>query len=269
MAIVSIIGAGRIGAALAERARNADLPVDLITRTDGWEGLRSSEGPVLVAVRNDGLGEVVERTPEPRRRDLVFVQNGAIRERLAELGVGDADRGLVYFLVASRGGPVVGGQASIFTGRLADEVAAWFRALGLAARAVDRATFPAYEWEKHVWIAAHGVLCPALAATVGEVGTTHRTQLMELVAEWAAVGEAEWGVRTPPDELVGRLTVYSAEIQDYRPTLKAFDDRNGWFVDAAARRGLPAGVHLRLVEQADAELGAQARERYRAISRGR
>ncbi len=266
MAIVSIIGAGRIGTALANRAEATSQPVALIRRTEGWETLGTSEGPILVAVRNGDLADVVARTPEARRGDLVFLQNGAIRQRLAELGVADADRGLIYFLVASRGGPVIGGQTSYFTGHHADAVVAWFSALGLAAAAVDRGAFAAWEWEKLVWIAAHGVLCPALDATVGEVGTVHRDALLELVTEWAPLGEAEWGVTTPPVALVDRLAVYSSEIPDYRPTLKAWGDRNGWFVDVAARHGLPADVHLGWIERADPALGAQARE---TLSRGR
>ncbi|MEO0602078.1 MAG: hypothetical protein AAF211_11625 [Myxococcota bacterium] len=266
MASVTIIGAGRIGTALAERARAASAEVALVTRTDGWAGLGESTGPILVATRNDGLADVVARTPESRRADLVFLQNGAIRTRLADLGVPDADRGLIYFLVASRGGPVAGGQTSIFTGRHASTVADWFAALGLAARAVDREAFGTWEWEKHVWIAAHGVLCPALGATVGQVGIAHHDALFDLVSEWAALGEAEWGVATPPADLVDRLVVYSSEIPDYRPTLKAWDDRNGWFVEVAARHGLPADVHLRFVEMADASLAARARAQ---LSRGR
>ncbi|MEM6927004.1 MAG: hypothetical protein AAF602_08760 [Myxococcota bacterium] len=266
MASVTIIGAGRIGTALAERARAAGVEGSLVTRTEGWEGLVGGAGPILVATRNDGLADVVARTPEARRADLVFLQNGAIRTRLADLGVPEADRGLLYFLVASRGGRVVGGQTSVFTGRHASTIVDWFTALGLAARAVEREAFGTWEWEKHVWIAAHGVLCPALDATVGQVGIAHHDALFELVAEWVALGEAEWGVSTPPGDLVDRLVVYSSEIPDYRPTLKAWDDRNGWVVGVAARHGLPADVHLRFVEMADASLAARARAQ---LSRGR
>lgn len=266
MEIVSIIGAGRIGTALRDRALAAGASVALITRTEGWDGLATTEGPILVAVRNDSLADVVARTPEARRGDLVFLQNGAIRDRLAELGLADADRGLVYFLVASVGGPVVGGQTSVFTGRHADAVVAWFQTMKLPAKAVDGPTFAAYEWEKLVWICAHGVLCPALHATVGDVGWNHREELLELVQEWAALGEAEWGVTTAPADLVDHLVLYSAEIPGYRPTLKGFDDRNGWLVDVAARHGLPADVHLRWIEQADPALAAEARLR---LSRGR
>jgi len=261
MADVTIIGAGRIGTALRDRAIDAGAPARLVTRAEGWDDLADGEGPILVAVRNHDLADVVARTPEPRRADLMFVQNGAIRERLARLGVADADRGLLYFLVASRGGPMLGEQASIFTGRHADTVVGWFETLGRAARAVDRDRFPAYEWEKHVWIAAHGVLCPALDATVGEVAAVHLDELIALVTEWAPLGAAEWGVHTAPDQVVDRLVIYSSEIPDYRPTLKAFDDRNGWFVDVAARHGLPADVHLRLLEMADRAVAAEARRR--------
>lgn len=259
MAVVSIIGAGRIGTALQRRAEAAGEPVAVITRTDGWDGLAGSAGPILVAVRNDGLADVVPRTPEARRPDLVFLQNGAIRNRLTDLGVPHADRGLIYFLVAQRGGPVVGGQTSIFTGRHADTVVGWFGRLGLAAAAVDRPGFAAFEWEKHVWIAAHGVLCPALDATVGEVGTRYRTHLLDLVAEWAPIGLAQWGVSTDPGDLVDRLAIYSSEIPDYRPTLKAFDDRNGWFIDAAASHGLSADRHLRWLDRADPAVAERAR----------
>ncbi|MEN0061897.1 MAG: hypothetical protein AAGA48_07070 [Myxococcota bacterium] len=267
MAIVSIIGAGRIGTALASRAEAAGQPVALITRTEGWDRLSTREGPILVAVRNDGLADVVARTPEARRADLVFLQNGAIRDRLAQLGVPDADRGLIYFLVAQRGGPVVGGQKSVFTGRHAAMVEHWFTSLGLAAEAVPREAFADWEWEKHVWIAAHGVLCPALDATVGEIGTTHRGHLDTLVEEWAALGIAEWNVRTPPPALVERLVMYSAEISDYKPSFKAYEDRNGWFIAVAAKHGLPADRHVAWLERVDPALGDRARAELKTLGR--
>lgn len=267
MRVTNLIGAGRIGTALKYRADLAQIGVNLVTRTEGWDVLADSEGPILVAVRNASLADVVARTPEARRDDLVFLQNGALRQRLADLDLPDADRGLIYFLVASVGGPIVGTHRSVFTGRHAEAVVDWFNELGLAAAAVDRTGFAVFEWEKHVWIAAHGVLCPALSATVGEVGTTHRATLLDLVTEWAPIGLGAWGVSTDPEDLVDHLALYSAEIPDYRPSLKAFDDRNGWFVDRAAELGLSTERHLHWLEAADPAMAAEARARL--SSRGR
>ncbi|MBX2797827.1 MAG: hypothetical protein KTR31_09170 [Myxococcales bacterium] len=243
-----VVGRGRIGSALARRGAAVGTPVTGIGRDDGWEALDAAAGdPVLVAVRNDDLAAVVERTPTHRRPDLVFLQNGAIRELLADLSVASCTRGLLYFLASDRTSPVVEGMDSWFCGPHAQAVAAWLARAGLAAQAVDWARFSYYELEKLLWLACHGLLCEAHQATVGEVAAQHKRELHALVEELVEVGQITWGVSAPVPYMVDRMVQYSALIPDYRASVKEWSTRNGWLRDRARHFGLAIPRHEALL----------------------
>jgi len=245
---VVIIGAGRIGQALTARAEARGVPVSLVSRDAGWEALEGPPGdPVLLAVRNADLRAVVERVPEPRFDDLVFLQNGAIRELLAELGVARGTRGLLYFAVGSRvsdgGGEVIPGYTCPFHGPHAAAAARFFGQVDLAAREVDWARFSYFELEKLLWLACHGVLCEIHGVTVGELVRDYRQDLHDLVAELLRVGRAAIGVDAPVDYVVDRLAGYSATIPTWPAAVKEWAWRNGWLVEQARRHGIATPVH--------------------------
>lgn len=246
-----VVGGGRIGLALKERSEAVGQPVALVDRDGGDEAWSGPPGvPVVLAVRNDDLEAVLARVPAARHPDLVVVQNGALREFLLARQLGRVTRGLLYVMVARRGDPPVAGGASFFSGPHADRMVRWFYDLGLPAEALDGSRFPIYELEKLLWLAAHGPLCAALGATVGEVATTHRGELAPLVAELARIGRAAWGVEPDPDWLLERLVAYSRAIPDYRASVKEWPWRNGW-LDAQARRfGLPTPLHHAWLDRA-------------------
>lgn len=243
-----VVGAGRVGGALRERGAAAGVPVTLVDRTNGWDAVESGSEPILLAVRNDDLPEVIRRTPESRRADLVFLQNGAIRPLLAAHGADRATRGLLYFMVKARGAPLVPGRTSWLCGPHAEAVTSFFTTIGVGAEAVDWARFSYYELEKLVWLAAHGPLCTAFDATVGEVATTHRASLTELVSELWAVGSPQFGVEAPVDYVVEQLVDYSGSIPDYRASVKEWPYRNGWFHAAATEAGVTMPIHDALLQ---------------------
>ncbi len=242
---MTVVGAGRVGLALRARAEARGAAVGLVDRAPS-PLLEGEPGrPILLAVRNDDLREVVGRVAPARRADLVALQNGALRELLAELGIPEATRGLLYFLVRARGAPVEPGSTSWLAGPHAEAVARWFGTLDLDARAISREAFTEVEFEKLLWLACLGPLCEAHEATVGEIVREHRTDLAELVEELAAVGAAAWGVTTPPQALLKGLVAYSETIPEYRASVKEWPYRNGWFRSQAQRLGwsLPRHDH--------------------------
>ena len=253
---VTIVGGGRIGGALAARAAERGVPARQVDREGGWEALGGPAGaPIVVAVRNDDLDAVLARTPAARRGDLVFVQNGMIRPWLSAHGLEDNTRGLLFFAVERRGGPIQPGAPSPFTGRHAAAVVAWLEALGVPAAAVDAAAFAAVELEKLIWNAAFGLLCERHQASVGAICEAHGAELAALCGELAAIGEAALGVRLERGPLVDRLCAYSRSIAGYVGAVKEWRWRNGWFVEEAARRGIAAPTHERLL----AEVGRAGR----------
>jgi len=248
---IAIIGAGRVGGALASRSAEHGAPCPLITRESGWEVLDAGAGaPILVAVRNDDLAVVFERVPEHRRRDLVLVQNGMLRPWIAERGLDDVTRGLLFFAVPKRGAAVEPGGVSPFSGPHAAAVVAWLSALGLPAEVADPLSFAELELEKLIWNCAFGLLCQVHDAPVGAVVEVHGRELRAVVAEMAHVGAVAMGTELELDPLLGRLCAYSRSIADYQGAVKEWRWRNGWFVDAAIEHGVAMPVHADLLRRA-------------------
>lgn len=238
---LTIVGAGRVGGALAARS---PTPVDLVTRHAGDDALQGPAGrPIVVATGADDLEAVLARIPARRRPDLVFVQNGMLDPWLAERGLAGNGRALLYIAVPRRGAAIEPGGTSVFTGPHADALAAWFAAMALPAVVVSRADFSAAMLEKLIWNAAFGLLCERFACPVGQVLDDHPDVFTALVRELAAVGRAALAVDLEPAPLGARLAAYSRAIPTYRGAVKDWPWRNGWFVVAAAARGVPTPTH--------------------------
>lgn len=239
-----VVGAGRVGTALRLRSEAAGEACALVSREEGWEALDGPPGtPIVLAVRNDDLGEVVPRVPRHRREDLVFVQNGMIRPWLRDQGLSGCTRGLLYFAVSTRGERGDPGSPSPFCGPHDGALVRWFVTIGLPAERLDWARFSVAELEKLLWIASFGLLCEVHGEDVGTVCTTRRAELEPLVAELATVGRATMGVAAPIATWVERLCAYSMAIPTYRGSVKEWPWRNGWFVAEARRRRIATPVH--------------------------
>jgi ketopantoate reductase len=252
--VIEVIGAGRIGAALRQRDPKRFA---LIDRTHGWERLDAPAGaPILLAVRNDDLDDVLARIPAHRRADLAFVQNGMIRPWLAEHGLTEATRGLLFMAVASRGAPIEPGGESPFVGPHAQALVDAFKAAKLPAKVVDAQTFAEAELEKLLWNSCFGLLCDAHDCDVGAAVADYHDDLQALVAELLALSGPALGVSPALDPLIERLAAYSRSIPRYRGSVKEWRWRNGWFVELAHEQGVSLPVHDRLLAQA----GAQARD---------
>jgi len=252
--VIEVIGAGRVGAALRQRDPQRFA---LIDRAHGWDRLDGPAGaPILLAVRNDDLDDVLARIPGHRRADLAFVQNGMIRPWLAEHGLAQATRGLLFMAVASRGAPIEPGGESPFTGAHAQTLVEAFTGAKLPATLVDAETFANTELEKLLWNSCFGLLCDAYDCDVGAAVADYHDDLHALVAELLALSGPALGVSLALDPLIDRLAAYSRSIPRYRGAVKEWRWRNGWFVELAHERGLSLPVHDRLLAQA----GAQARD---------
>ncbi|MFY0541166.1 ketopantoate reductase family protein [Nannocystis pusilla] len=247
---VTILGAGRVGGALAARS---PIPVALVTREAGWEALDGPVGePVVVAVDNAGLDAALARVPAARRPDLVFVQNGVLEPWLFRHGLQDSTRALLYFAVPRRGAAIEPGGTSVLTGPHAESLATWLRAMDLPVEVVARDAFAAAMLEKLIWNCAFGLLCQRFECSVGEVLDRHGELMGALVHEFLAVGRAALGVDVDAAPLLQRLRAYSRAIASYRGAVKEWPWRNGWFVTAAAAHQVPTPTHITLLREADA-----------------
>jgi ketopantoate reductase len=238
---VIVIGAGRVGSALAARDPQRFVLVD---RERGWDRLEGEPGtPILLAVRNDDLAAVIKRVPKPRHADLVFVQNGMLRPWLQVQGLAECTRGLLFMAVPSPGAAIEPGGESPFCGPHADALADAFADIGLPATVLDDEGFRAVELEKLIWNCAFGLFCQAFECNVGAVVEHHRPRLRLLVGELLKVGAPTLGVELELDPLLDRLCAYSLSIPNYVGSVKEWPWRNGWFVKTARSRRVRTPTH--------------------------
>ena len=245
-----IIGAGRVGGALSTAAQQTGQAATLLSRDSDWSVLEDSTGPILVATRNDDLADVLARVPESRHGDLVFIQNGMIRPWLADNGLADATRGLLFFAVPSRGAAIQPGPPSPFHGPHAQAVVRFLRAIGVPAEEVSAAAFTDLEHEKLLWNTVFGLCCQAFDATVGQVVREHADPLRALTEELDAVGRAAMDVTIDFERLFLRLCDYSLSIADYQGAVKEWRWRNGWYVGKARAMGRTLPMHSALCARA-------------------
>ncbi len=243
-----IIGAGRVGGALAQRAQDAEIEHVLVDRSQGWDAIASSSDPIFVAVRNDDLSAVLDRIDPSHHPRLVFTQNGMLRPWLRERGLEACTRGLLFFAVPARGAPLEPGGESPFMGPHADTVVQWLQRLEVPAASVDASAFAVTELEKLLWNCCFGLLCEHTGEPVGAVVEQHGELLSQLVDELLQWGMPAFDLDLDAAEreaMKNRLRAYSRSIPDYRGAVKEWPWRNGWFVDAARRPGL----HEELLEK--------------------
>lgn len=247
-AAMIIIGAGRVGGALAARAAQAGIEHTLVSRTDGWDAIERSDAPIFVAVRNDDLGAVLDKIPTSAHARLVFTQNGMLRPWLAERGLASATRGLLFFAVPSRGAPLDPGGDSPFVGPQASAVAEWLGNIQVPASAVDSEAFAVTELEKLLWNCCFGLLCEHTGKSVGAIVDEHDDVFTQLADELILWGMPAFGLTLDAEareSMKERLRAYSRSIADYRGAVKEWPWRNGWFVKVAREPGL----HEQLLEQ--------------------
>ena len=238
-----VLGAGRVGTALARASG-----VALIDRFRGWYQLDEPAGdPIAVCVRNDDLGALLAAVPPHRRADLVFLQNGMLDPWLEDHGLEGNTRGLLFFAVSQRGGPVEPGGVNRFTGPHANAMVLWLESLGLRSEAIGRRAFAAVMLEKLIWNSAFGLLCERYQVDVRAVLDDHADELAALARELGAVGRVALGIDLDPDTLLANLRAYASSIPRTRAGLKEWPWRGGWFVAAAHRRELALPTHAALV----------------------
>ncbi|MFN7144104.1 MAG: ketopantoate reductase family protein [Myxococcota bacterium] len=248
-----VVGAGRVGSAFVRAAEGLGVPVEIVGRAGGVAGgppPAPGSHPILVCTRADDLEDVLARTPDERRRDLVFVQNGMIAPLLARHGLAGNTQGLVYFAATSRQGPIEPGAPSLFHGPHAAAIVAMLDAAGIPARVVpDREAFAREVATKLAWNLVFGLLGERFGETVGESATRRRDLVETLAAEAAPVLSRALGAEVPVAPLVERLVAYSLGIPTFRASVKELRWRNGWLAEAARAANIATPLHDRLLAE--------------------
>jgi hypothetical protein len=216
----TVLGAGRIGTALAGMATESTL----VRR---GEPLPRHTGPIVVCTRNDDLPEVVSLVPAGRHRDLVFVQNGLLGAWLKSQELEESTQALLYFAVPTIGAPPEDGGGTVVCGPWADAFCGLLAAGGLACTSVGPTAYNGSAAVKFLWICVLGVICDRFGCTVGEAVSERHAEVAALAEELSSIVCSELGIGRIED-LPKELADYSMTIPGYRASVKEWRWRNGW-----------------------------------------
>lgn len=223
-----VVGNGRIGSLLA---RAPDMKEALIVKR-GENIPEEGYGPIYVCTRNDDLSSIVDSTPENRRADLVFIQNGMIQTFLEDKNLSNNTQALIYFAVANKGDSPVDGGGTVVYGKWAEAFAKRVTSVGCKCSVLqDKTEFMKKMVEKLLWICVMGPLCAKSQLTCGQVvaNETYLQDLEGLVNELQPIAEEALHIKLD-DGVVSRIIEYSKKVADYRAGVKEIAWRNGWFL---------------------------------------
>ena len=231
-----IVGGGRVGQALADMGVAGDV---VMKRGDPFPS-EPAVGPIFVCTRNDALEGVIDATPEARRKDLVFLQNGMLQPFLDARGLGDNTQALVYFAVAKLGEAPTDGITDVnpegltaANGVHAEALAARLRSANLACHVLDDDAFRGSMFEAHLDMRVHGGGAAHPGAAVGDVESEHRDEVVALIEELLKGSAAEFGVAFEAGA-TERLLAYARAVAHFPTAVKELEWRNGIFLDASA-----------------------------------
>jgi hypothetical protein len=248
-----IVGNGRVGAAFADMGQGNDL----VVQRGG--AIAGPPGPIVVCTRNDDLEGIVNATPEDRREDLVFIQNGMLQPWLDAKGLGDNTQVLVYFAVAKKGEAPTDGKTdtnpeglTAAYGKHAEAIATRLHSVGLSCKVLPRDEFQQSMLEKLVWICSFMVVGAMHGGcTVGEVESKHRDEVAGLIEELFVAGSRDLGINASTDGLVDRLCAYARSVSHFPTAVKEFPWRNGYFygLTQASQDGDPCPLHTSMLKE--------------------
>jgi hypothetical protein len=227
----TILGSGRIGSSLAKAGDCAVLGREDSIDPDG-------EGPILIATRNDALDGIVEKCPENRRKDLVFMQNGYLDDFLESKGLMDNTQVLLYLSVTAMGAEPVDGVTTVnpegltaATGVHAQTFADRLAALDLKCNVVSSADYRPAMFEKLMWISTYMLVGAAKGCkSVGEAGSEHGDLVEKIVNELVAAVSEKEGISFA-EGTMARLAAYTDVVADFPCGVKEFEWRNKYFYD--------------------------------------
>ncbi len=236
--MLTIVGPGRIGRALARLAADQEVEACLLGR---GEPMEDGAGPIVVCTRADDVAAVIDACPRPD--DLVFVQNGALLPWLRERGLAEATQGQLWFAVPGIDASPQAGAESVLVGRHAPGLAYLLGRAGLPARVLPGfEALPNEVATKLLWLSVFGVLGDLHQETV-LASVARRDDVTALVAELVPVCAAALGATLDVDATVARLCAYSIAVGSWRAGMKEWRWRDGWLQAAALRHALATPLH--------------------------
>lgn len=226
---MTIVGSGRIGGCLAEGGETV-----VVGREDSIDA--DGSGPILLTTRNDALDGIVEKCPENRRKDLVFMQNGYLDDFLQSKGLMDNTQVLLFLSVTAKGVEPIDGVTKVnpegltaATGEHAQAFADRLAALDLKCNVISPEEYRPAMFEKLIWISTYMLVGTAKeCSSVGQAGSDHKELVGKVISELLAAVSAKEGIAFS-DGVIERLASYTDVVTDFPCAVKEFEWRNQYF----------------------------------------
>jgi hypothetical protein len=240
----TIVGAGgRLGALFASAGEGEDL---LVTR--GKSIPEDSPGPIYVCTPASEIEKVILETPESRREDLIFMQNGYLETVLRRHGCDDNTRANIYFAVPGAGKKPFGGVTPSNPNGLTNVTGKWAEAfqerldkVNVKCNVLFERDYRRSNFEKLIWICAFNLIGSVHGQiTMGQVADKHTDEVQDLVLELGKMMRFTLTVGMGSD-IEKRLVEYARSVKDFPTAIKEFEWRNGFFYrysKLATSRGL-------------------------------
>ena len=246
----TVVGAGRIGRVLADRARRAGIEVVLVTREENRAAIEEpgGEGPLLLAVREEHLADLVPRIHPSHADRLVFVQNGFVGESMERAEA--SGRGLLHFNAAADGTVRVL-LPSVFGGNdAARETCGVLDGEGIPSRFesdLDRLRVEVIR--KALWSCVLSILAAWKKVPVGALFDRFGPEVEALTRECVGVASTVFAVEVDVSDLLESLRKMAAALPDYAGSSGAREFRNLWIARNARERGIRTPVNDRILRE--------------------
>lgn len=243
-----VIGMGEVGRRVAAALERSGREVVPVTRDVGWaQAIADPEGARVLAVREEDLGDVLERLEGTAGERLVALQNGWIRPQLATYpGV---SRGLVWF--TAKGDFFRPLRATVFAGTLSSPLAEAFAAADIPAEIAQHGDFDRAEAEKMGFNCVVGLPLAVHGLSLDEYLRSRPDEARAVFREAVEITAAALGTEADPSW----WNAFVAAVEPIgwvRPSrAKALDFRNRAVVRLAAELGGEAPVNAELLRAAD------------------
>ncbi len=242
-----VIGLGEVGSRLAAALERAGVAVDRVTRNTGWDAASSpTPHPRLVCVREEALGDVLDRLAGIDPAAIVAVQNGWVRPLLAARGI--VGRGVIWF--TSKGEFFRELRPSPFAGPLAGPLAAALGRGGLAVSAVSESELAALDADKMGFNCVVGLPLAVHRLNLGDYLARHAAEAEAVFTEAVTVCARAVGVAVDPLWWPAFRRTVAPIHWVATSKAKALELRNGAVVRLGAELGLPTPVNARLLAAA-------------------
>ena len=222
---------------------------------------KDGKGPIYVCTRNNVLEDIINLTPDARKEDLVFLQNGMLMPFLSSYGLEKNTQVLVFFAVSKLGETPIDGITdqnpeglTAANGKWANDIATILKEKGqLKCHVLENDAFQQAMYEKLIWICSMMLIgqtkaqATGEAVTVGDVEAKYKEEVSKLIIELknglercnvCSIDKDERkqeGQGISDQEVVDRLLAYSRSVAHFPTGVKEIEWRNGYFLDLSKK----------------------------------